>query len=120
MAAVTGLGGVLLRADDPEALAAWYAEHLGLERSPAGFTFPAAQQRAEAVLAFLGRQADSFPAAQPVMVNLQVDDLDGLLDRLAAAGVAVEADRPAYDFGRFGWFTDPEGNRVELWEPAGR
>jgi predicted enzyme related to lactoylglutathione lyase len=51
-------------------------------------------------------------------VNLQVDDLDGVLDRLEAAGASVDPDRQTYDFGRFGWFTDPEGNRVELWEPA--
>jgi predicted enzyme related to lactoylglutathione lyase len=53
------------------------------------------------------------------MLNLQVDDLDGVLDGLAAAGVPVDPDRPSHDgIGRFGWFTDPEGNRVELWQPA--
>jgi predicted enzyme related to lactoylglutathione lyase len=52
------------------------------------------------------------------MINFQVDDLDGVLDRLTAAGVAVDPKRASYDFGKFGWFADPEGNRVELWEPA--
>ena len=51
------------------------------------------------------------------MLNFQVDDLDAMLDRLAAAGVNVDPKRESYDYGRFGWFTDPEGNRVELWEP---
>ena len=51
------------------------------------------------------------------MINLQVDDLDGVLDRLKAEGVTVDANRETYDFGKFGWITDPEGNRVELWQP---
>ena len=51
------------------------------------------------------------------MLNFQVDDLDAVLDKLAAAGVAVAPKRKDYDYGRFGWFTDPEGNRVELWQP---
>jgi predicted enzyme related to lactoylglutathione lyase len=51
------------------------------------------------------------------MINLQVDDLDGVLDRLIADGVTVDEKRESYDFGKFGWITDPEGNRVELWQP---
>jgi predicted enzyme related to lactoylglutathione lyase len=53
------------------------------------------------------------------MINLQVDDLDGLLDRLAASGVTVDPNRQSYDFGKFGACTDPEGNRIELWQPIG-
>jgi predicted enzyme related to lactoylglutathione lyase len=52
------------------------------------------------------------------MINLQVDDLDGLLDRLISEGVTVDPERPSYDFGKFGWATDPEGNRVEFWQPV--
>ena len=51
------------------------------------------------------------------MLNLQVDDLDAILDRLATSGVSVDPRRDRYDYGSFGWFTDPEGNRVELWQP---
>ena len=51
------------------------------------------------------------------MLNFQVDDLDALLDRLAADGVPVDPKRDSAEYGRFGWFTDPEGNRVELWQP---
>ena len=58
-----------------------------------------------------------IPVRQPAMLNFQVDDLDALLDALIAAGVEVDAKRDHYDFGDFGWFTDPEGNRVELWQP---
>jgi predicted enzyme related to lactoylglutathione lyase len=52
------------------------------------------------------------------MLNFQVDDLDALLDQLASEGVDVDPKREDYDYGRFGWFTDPEGNRVELWQPV--
>lgn len=52
------------------------------------------------------------------MLSFRVEGVDALLDRLEAAGVAVDAKRESYDYGRFGWFTDPEGNRVEVWEPA--
>lgn len=71
------------------------------------------------MLAFFGRRDDYFPPAQPAMLNLQVDDLDAVLDGLAAADVAVDPRRDTHDVGRFGWFTDPEGNRVELWQPIG-
>jgi predicted enzyme related to lactoylglutathione lyase len=71
------------------------------------------------VFAFFKQQDEYFPLAQKAMMNLHVDDLDGVLDRLAAEGVAVDPKRDSYDFGKFGWFTDPEGNRVELWQPVG-
>ena len=118
MAGITGFGGAFVRADDPEALRAWYEEHLGLTGPGGSFTFPLATQRADAVLAFFTRADEYFPPAQPVMIDLQVDDLDAVLDRLTAEGVSVDPKRETYDFGRFGWFTDPEGNRVELWQPA--
>jgi predicted enzyme related to lactoylglutathione lyase len=51
------------------------------------------------------------------MLNFQVDDLDAVLDKLSSAGVVVDPNRESSEYGRFGWFTDPEGNRVELWEP---
>lgn len=114
-----GFGGAFVRANDPEALYSWYETHLGIQRTNGYFEFPLADQRAQIVFTFVARDDDSFPAAQPVMLNLQVDDLDELLDRLIAAGVAVAPERPAYDFGKFGSFTDPEGNRVEVWQPLG-
>ena len=118
MASVTGLGGVFLRADDPEALYRWYEQHLGLVRAEGSFAFPAPSRSAQVVFALFGRDETYFPPAQQAMLNLQVDDLDEVLDRLAARGVSVDPERPSYDFGRFGWVTDPEGNRVELWQPA--
>lgn len=117
MAQVTGLGGVFLRSRSPEALYAWYAEHLGLVAGEGGFIFPGERQRASLVVAFFPQSSKYFPVSQAAMLNFQVDDLNALLDRLVAAGVEVDPKRESHDYGRFGWFTDPEGNRVELWQP---
>jgi predicted enzyme related to lactoylglutathione lyase len=118
MASISGFGGAFLRANDPEALYRWYERHIGLVRSEGSFAFPAPTQRAQVVFAFFGQDDAYFPPAQKAMINLQVDHLDGVLDRLIDEGVAVDPKRETYDFGRFGWFTDPEGNRVELWQPV--
>ncbi len=118
MSKVTGLGGAFLRAEDPKALYAWYDKHLGTSSAKGCFVFPASEQRASVAVSFFKRSSDYFPTAQPAMLNFQVDDLDGLLDQLAGAGVQVDPKRETYDYGKFGWFTDPEGNRVELWQPV--
>jgi predicted enzyme related to lactoylglutathione lyase len=117
MASITGFGGAFVRATDPAALYRWYERHLGLIKSEGSFAFPAPTQHAQVVFAFFGQEDKYFPTAQKAMINLQVDDLDGVLDRLIAEGVTVDPKRESYDFGRFGWVTDPEGNRVELWQP---
>jgi predicted enzyme related to lactoylglutathione lyase len=117
MAAITGFGGVFLRANDPGALYKWYEEHIGLKKSEGAYAFAAPTQHAQVVFAFFKQEDAYFPPAQKAMINLQVDDLDGVLDRLIAEGVNVDPKRDSYDFGKFGWFTDPEGNRVELWQP---
>lgn len=118
MAKVTGLGGAFLRADDPKALSAWYEQHLGMTSAHGSFMFPRDTQRAKIVVSFFQRSSKYFPEAQPAMLNFQVDDLDAVLDRLSSAGASVDPKREQYDYGRFGWFTDPEGNRVELWQPS--
>jgi predicted enzyme related to lactoylglutathione lyase len=117
MASITGFGGAFIRAKNPKALYAWYEQHLGLVRSEGSFVFPAADERGKIAFAIFSEHDDYFPLAQRAMINLQVDDLDGLLDRLIAAGVTVDPKRESYSFGKFGWFTDLEGNRVELWQP---
>ena len=116
MAMATGLGGAFLRADDPKALYAWYEKHLGIKAGGGGFVLEAKEGQSIAV-AFFPRGSGYFPQSQPAMLNFLVDDLDGLLDAMTAAGVAVDAKRESHEYGRFGWFVDPEGNRVELWEP---
>lgn len=118
MAAITGFGGVFLRADDPKALYQWYEKHLGLVNSGGSFAYSAPTQHPQVVFALFKQDNAYFPTAQKAMINLQVDDLDGLLDRLIEEGVTVDPKRESYDFGKFGWITDLEGNRVELWQPA--
>jgi predicted enzyme related to lactoylglutathione lyase len=118
MASITGFGGAFIRAKDPDVLYAWYERHLGLIKSEGFFAFPNSTHDAQVIFAFFGQDDEYFPPAQKAMINLQVDDLDGVLDRLIAEGVTVDPKRARYDFGSFGWVTDPEGNRVELWQPA--
>ena len=114
MAKVTGLGGAFLRAADPKALYAWYERSV----SDGCFCFPRETQRGYIAVAFFPKTSDYFPVSQPSMLNFQVDDLDGVLAKLKAAGAVVDPKTEDYDYGRFGWFVDPEGNRVELWQPS--
>jgi predicted enzyme related to lactoylglutathione lyase len=120
MARVTAIGGVFFRAKDPVALAAWYHEAFGLDfdgDEPAAVLPDAGADYA--VFAFF--PADSTyigdPGTQGAMANLRVDDLDGVLARLDELGVAHEAASDS-EFGRFCWLVDPEGRRLELWEPT--
>ncbi len=118
MAKAIGFGGAFVRVRDPKALYAWYEEHLGLKFDAGCVIFPAKEQQAYTVVAFFRPDDAYWPVQQPAMFNFQVDDLDAVLDRLIAAGVTVDAKRDDTEYGRFGWFNDPEGNRVELWQPA--
>jgi predicted enzyme related to lactoylglutathione lyase len=117
MARVTGIGGFFLRANNPQALYEWYEKHLGLARLKGCWMFDAEEQRGPVVVSFFPRDSSYFPTSQPAMLNFQVYELDVLLDTLIAAGVEVDPKREKHDYGSFGWITDPEGNRVELWEP---
>lgn len=126
--AVLGVGGIFFRARDPEALGAWYRDRLGVG---AGCSAPGAGpadewswqvQGGPVVFAPFPADTDYWPAEQQVMLNLRVDDLDGLLASLAEAGVEIvtndEWDTP--ETGRFARIHDPEGHPIELWEaPAG-
>jgi predicted enzyme related to lactoylglutathione lyase len=123
MARVTGIGGVFLRARDPKSLSAWYVKHLGIQLADyGGATFLWSDE----IPATTGMTTWSlFPentthfgsGTQQAMINYRVDDLDALLAQLAAANVTIDPKRDEYDFGRFAWITDPEGNRIELWQP---
>ena len=121
MASTIRFGGIFLRAEDPKALYRWYEQHLGLVKSEGGsFAFPVPTQHPEVVFSIFKQDNAYFPPAQKAMINLQVDDLDRVLGRLTEQGVTVDPKRESYDFGKFGWITDPEGNRVELWQPAAK
>lgn len=120
MARVTGLGGIFFKSRDPTALAAWYAEHLGLSVDDwGGVRFDEDEGRAGYTLwsAFAADTTYFAPSTQSFMVNFRVDDLDALLAQLRAAGVEVDPRIEESEFGRFGWIMDPDGTRIELWQP---
>jgi predicted enzyme related to lactoylglutathione lyase len=120
MAKVIGLGGIFFKSRDPKALSAWYAQHLGLPVDDwGGVRFDEDEKRKGYTLwSPFAADTDYFgPSAQPYMINLRVDDLDGLLAQLREAGVTVDENIQDSEFGRFGWIWDPEGTRVELWQP---
>jgi predicted enzyme related to lactoylglutathione lyase len=114
---VTGIGGVFIRASDPDALGRWYADMLGVGGGEWGLW-----EQGAGTTVFQPFKADSdyFPSAQGVMLNFRVDDLDGLMAALRDKGVEVitnpEWDMP--EVGRFARVHDPEGNAVELWQPS--
>jgi predicted enzyme related to lactoylglutathione lyase len=119
MERVQGVGGVFFRALDPEALGRWYAEHLGVEIDPSyGGTSFRWHEGGSTVWAPFPMDTDYFgPSGQAWMVNFRVADLDAMLAQLRKAGVPVDDEVEVSEFGRFGWATDPEGNRFELWQP---
>jgi predicted enzyme related to lactoylglutathione lyase len=115
---VTGIGGVLLRSRDPAALAAWYAEQLGLDVEDWHGSVLRASGGETLVWAAFPPDTQYFGRLdQQAMVNYRVTDLDAMLTQLRAAGVAVEGPME-HENGRFGWGLDPEGNRFELWQPV--
>jgi hypothetical protein len=100
MASITGFGGIFLRADDPKALYQWYEQHLGLVKSDGAFAYPAPTQHPQVVFALFKQDNAYFLRAQKAMINLQLDDLDGVVDRLIDEGVTVDPKRESYDFGK--------------------
>ena len=121
MAKAVGIGGVFLKARDPQALALWYATHFGIPSQEGGsLAFDGPDSAGMTVFAHFPLDTRYFgEGSQQVMVNFRVDDLDGLLEHLAEAGVRIDPKREDYSYGRFAWVWDPEGNRVELWQPLG-
>ena len=125
MAKVLGIGGIFFKADDPERLLAWYREHLGLEPEAfGGVMFPTSPEKTESGRGYtlwvpFKRDTDYFdPSPAPFMVNFRVDDLDAIVGRLGELGAPVDDRIEVTEQGKFAWVMDPEGNRVELWEPV--
>ena len=118
MARVTGIGGFFWRAADPKGLAAWYATHLGIDDASVAIW---SQDAGPTILTPFAATTDYFGRPeQQFMLNLRVDDLDGMLASLTAAGITAEtrAEWDSPEVGRFARIHDPEGNPIELWQPA--
>jgi predicted enzyme related to lactoylglutathione lyase len=127
MARVTGIGGVFFRSrSDHKQLAAWYARHLGLpleEWGGAILKWPDDQRGDGGQTVWTVAEKDSqwfSPSDSPFMINYRVDDLDELLAQLRRDGVAILKGPESDDNGRFAWLLDPDGNKIELWQPRAR
>jgi catechol 2,3-dioxygenase-like lactoylglutathione lyase family enzyme len=122
MGRVTGIGGIFFKVSDTKATADWYQRHLKIPAGDYGWNF--AWKDAETGEAGLTvwspfkAETDYFaPSDAGFMVNYRVEDLDGLLAELAAAGVEQVGAVQEESYGRFAWILDPDGNKIELWEP---
>lgn len=123
MERVLGIGGIFFKARDRAALGAWYRDHLGvpLEEAWGGAVFPwRAEEGVEHHTVWSPFEEDTTyfaPSEKPFMINLIVRDLDAMRAQLLAGGCEVDERVEESEFGRFGWVMDPEGNRIELWQP---
>jgi glyoxylase I family protein len=121
MERVTGVGGVFFRAADPAALGRWYADHLGVDPAPESYDVASWwQQAGPTVFSALPADSDHFgDASHAWAVTFRVADLTAMVDQLRRSGVSVRVDPETYPNGRFADLHDPEGNAVQLWQPAG-
>lgn len=122
MKRVTGIGGIFFKSADPKALGAWYRDHLGLDVTDWGgvvFQWGGADSPAGMTIWSPFAQDTSYmePGTASFMVNFRVDDLDALLAALRDEGCNVVDKTETSEHGKFGWVIDPEGNKIELWEP---
>jgi catechol 2,3-dioxygenase-like lactoylglutathione lyase family enzyme len=122
MGRVTGIGGIFFKVRDTKATAAWYERHLKIPAGDYGwnFSWKDAETGAEGLTVWSPFKAETdyfAPSDASFMVNYRVEDLDGLLAELAAAGIAQVGTLQEESYGRFAWILDPDGNKIELWEP---
>ena len=125
MKRVTGIGGVFFKARDPVALRAWYRERLGIDVQDWGgaafaWTDDAGRPAAGTTIWSVGDGEQFAPSSAPFMINYRVADLAALLQALRDEGCDVLDRTEDSEFGKFGWVMDPEGNRIELWQPPAR
>ena len=123
MQRVRGVGGVFFKAVDPERLSKWYRDILGIPMEPFGgafFRWSQLDASKGAGTVFSPFKSDTeyfFPSEKPFMINFVVDDLDAMLKQARDAGAVVDDKITEESYGKFGWLMDPEGNRIELWQP---
>ena len=120
MATVLGVGGVFFKSRDPQALGAWYQRWLGLPFDSQAASFKPATMPPAGMTVWAPFEASTNyfqPATKDFMFNLVVDNLDQALAQVRQGGAEIVGDIAEHDYGRFGWFLDPEQNKVELWEP---
>jgi len=124
MKRVVALGGIFFRAKDPKALYEWYRKHLGIESVPGAGAMWRDADHPEIpgcnLFAIFPHDTKYFgPSQSSFMLNFRVENLDELLKSLREEGVEIDPKVDDSDYGKFAWVMDPEGNRVELWEPKG-
>lgn len=122
MKRATGIGGIFFKSADPKALGAWYREHLGLDVTDWGgaiFEWGGPDGAKGMTIWSPFKQDTTYmaPSTSSFMINFRVDDLDALLAALRAEGCDVVGEPQTSEQGKFGWVLDPEGNKVELWQP---
>lgn len=128
MTRVTGIGGIFIKARDPERMKDWYRRHLGIDIQPWGGTAfawhtPGREEPDGGITVWSIFPAESRyfdPSPAPFMVNYRVADLHALLAALRAEGCKVDERIEESEYGKFGWVMDPEDNRIELWQPPAR
>ena len=120
---VTGIGGIFFKSNDQEKLKDWYRDHLGIDSDQYGFTFKwrnyeDTEEPGTTVWSPFPKDTDYYnPSTKDYMINYRVEDLEGLIDVLKKEGVEVIGEIEVYEYGKFGWIMDPEGRKIELWEP---
>lgn len=121
---VTGLGGVFFKSDNPEALKKWYEEHLGLPCDQYGHLFSwrkddDPEQKGYTQFSVFKSDTDYLnPSKKSYMINFIVDDVVLMVERLKSAGMQVVGEIAEYEYGKFAHVMDPDGNKIELWEPV--
>lgn len=120
MARILGIGGVFFKCKNPDFLAKWYQEHLGFKVTDfSGTTFETNKSVPYTVWGTFREDTSYFdPSRKEFMINLVVDDVAGVLEKAEKGGASIEGDIQKEAYGEFGWFIDPEGNKIELWNPA--
>lgn len=119
---VLGIGGIFFKSADANSLRTWYAENLGIPNSAHGHAFEWRSKDQPDVegqtvwSVFPSTTTYLDPSSAPFMINYIVDDLDAILEKLGRAGARIEK-REDHEYGRFAWIIDPDGNKIELWQP---